>query len=238
MRNLVLVNYKRGSASIKNLRELLSPKIVYRDSPYEPRRNDLIVNWGCSNVGFEVDYNKPAFVAIAQNKLDTFYRLKAADVSIPDFTESREEAIAWNTTVVERHTLTGHSGQGIVVTEAGNEVGHCPLYVKYKKKKAEYRVHTSHWCTIDVQQKRKRQGGVENTKIRNHTNGWVFCHDNVNPPDDVLKQAKDAVFALGLHFGAVDVIWNEHEQKAYVLEVNTAPPIVTGKHYQIGRAHV
>ena len=97
MRNLVLVNYKRGSASIKNLRELLSPKIVYRNSPYEPRRNDLIVNWGCSDVGFEVDYNKPAFVAIAQNKLDTFYRLKAADVSIPDFTESREEAIAWNT---------------------------------------------------------------------------------------------------------------------------------------------
>ena len=28
---------------------------------------------------------------------------------------------------------------------------------------------------------------------------------------------------LGLDFGAVDVIWNEHESKAYVLEINTAP---------------
>ena len=27
----------------------------------------------------------------------------------------------------------------------------------------------------------------------------------------------------GLDFGAVDVLWNERQQKAYVCEVNTAP---------------
>jgi glutathione synthase/RimK-type ligase-like ATP-grasp enzyme len=32
-----------------------------------------------------------------------------------------------------------------------------------------------------------------------------------------------AVSALGLDFGAVDIIWNEREDKCYVLEVNTAP---------------
>ena len=29
----------------------------------------------------------------------------------------------------------------------------------------------------------------------------------------------------GLTFGAIDVIWNEHQQKAFVLEINTAPGI-------------
>ncbi|MNY63636.1 hypothetical protein D3C86_2006230 [compost metagenome] len=32
-----------------------------------------------------------------------------------------------------------------------------------------------------------------------------------------------AVNAIGLTFGAVDVIWNEYRHQAYVLEVNTAP---------------
>jgi len=32
-----------------------------------------------------------------------------------------------------------------------------------------------------------------------------------------------AVSALGLDFGAVDIIYNEHENQYYVLEVNTAP---------------
>ncbi|MNY81884.1 hypothetical protein D3C86_2236870 [compost metagenome] len=32
-----------------------------------------------------------------------------------------------------------------------------------------------------------------------------------------------AVNALGLDFGAADVIWNDHRKQAFVLEVNTAP---------------
>lgn len=39
--------------------------------------------------------------------------------------------------------------------------------------------------------------------------------------------------ALGLESGAVDIIWNEKENKCYVLEVNTAPGIcgITTKKY-------
>lgn len=39
----------------------------------------------------------------------------------------------------------------------------------------------------------------------------------------MLEQSKLAVKACGLDFGAVDIIWNNHYQKAYVLEINTAP---------------
>jgi glutathione synthase/RimK-type ligase-like ATP-grasp enzyme len=31
------------------------------------------------------------------------------------------------------------------------------------------------------------------------------------------------MLASGLDFGAVDVIWNERQQRAYVLEINSAP---------------
>jgi D-alanine-D-alanine ligase-like ATP-grasp enzyme len=39
----------------------------------------------------------------------------------------------------------------------------------------------------------------------------------------VTSEAIKAVNCLGLYFGAADVIWNDKEQRAYVLEVNTAP---------------
>ena len=44
-------------------------------------------------------------------------------------------------------------------------------------------------------------------------------------PNDVIHQATMAVGCLQLDFGAVDVIWNEAQKRAYVLEVNTAPGI-------------
>jgi len=41
----------------------------------------------------------------------------------------------------------------------------------------------------------------------------------------VQDLALQACQALGLNSGAVDIIWNEKENKCYVLEVNTAPGI-------------
>ena len=76
---------------------------------------------------------------------------------------------------------------------------------------------------FDAQEKRRRSGVETNSKIRTEEHGWVFCRGNVQVPDDVKLQAESAVSALGLDFGGVDVIWNEKEQQAYVLEVNTAP---------------
>jgi D-alanine-D-alanine ligase-like ATP-grasp enzyme len=101
--------------------------------------------------------------------------------------------------------------------------------VQYKKKRHEYRVHffkvgQNKFEIIDVTQKKKRKG-FENvdTKIRNHKNGWVYAREDINEPQDLRTQALNAAFASDLDFGAVDLIWNEHENKCYVLEVNTAP---------------
>jgi D-alanine-D-alanine ligase-like ATP-grasp enzyme len=60
-------------------------------------------------------------------------------------------------------------------------------------------------------------------KVRNHAGGFIYSHQNIEVPHDVIEQALFAYYETGLDFGAVDVIWNEREGKAYVLEINTAP---------------
>ena len=62
-----------------------------------------------------------------------------------------------------------------------------------------------------------------NWKVRNHDNGFIFQIEDFDLPEDCEKQAIAAVEALDLDFGAVDVVYNGKEQKAYVLEVNSAP---------------
>lgn len=153
-------------------------------------------------------------------------------VRTPEFTTSREEAFRWlikGNTVVERHILNGNSGAGIRLVEPNGEeeLSKAPLYVKYVPKKQEYRIHVCGGEAVDIQRKARRKDVADediNWKIRNHDNGFIFARneDGVVPPD-VIVQAINSVKLLGLDFGAVDVIFNDKEQQAYVLEVNTAP---------------
>jgi glutathione synthase/RimK-type ligase-like ATP-grasp enzyme len=98
-----------------------------------------------------------------------------------------------------------------------------PLYTKYIRKQKEFRVHVFNSKILDIQEKR-RSSAVDDHHpyIRNHANGYVFCRGDIEEPHDLRGVAVSAVNALGLDFGAVDVIWNEAQDKCYVLEVNTA----------------
>ena len=134
-------------------------------------------------------------------------------------------------TVIGRKTVSGCCGEGIEIYESGQEVGDCPLYTLYQKKRHEYRVHVFKGKAIDVVQKKKKKGSASPThnKIRNVDDGWTFCHNNLEIKDiNRLNQIGiDAVKACGLDFGAVDIIWNEKQDKYYVVEVNTAPGLET-----------
>jgi len=174
--------------------------------------------------------NKPDAVAVAGNKLEAFRAMQRAGVQVPDFTTNRGEANDWlqeGHGVVARSVLRGHSGQGITIHTGNSELPQVPLYVRYMKKKSEYRVHVFRGEVIDIQEKRKRQETPNEQvdyQVRNHHNGWVFCRDGINLPSAAIReQAIAAVAALGLDFGAVDVIWNAHHKTVHVLEVNTAP---------------
>jgi glutathione synthase/RimK-type ligase-like ATP-grasp enzyme len=224
---------------------------VFPDRGYRPRENHLIVNWGSgrtpgwlTNPYLRHVLNLPHHVEVAGNKLLAFRKMQEAGVSIPEFTTDHNVANDWGCTFFGRKKLRGHSGVGIIVFDPeyphgeggmypapANDNPHtndnCPLYVKYIKKAAEYRVHVFNGEVIDIQQKRKRRdldNEHVNYQVRSHSNGWVFCRDNIDIPNPAVgRESIAAMAALGLDFGAVDVIWNSHYKAAYVLEVNTAP---------------
>lgn len=150
------------------------------------------------------------------------------EVSTPEFTEERSTAETWiaeGKVVVARTKLNAHSGAGIVLAARIEDLVDAPLYTTYIKKAQEFRVHIAFGQVIDVTQKRKRTDfeGEVNYAIRNHQNGWVYCREDLTEPEDLRNQAVAAIESLGLDFGAVDIIYNKHYNKCYVLEVNTAP---------------
>lgn len=237
---LVILPYKIGSQSAKalanKLTTLVNAKVrrVRHDGKYRPKLRSLIVNYGSSNrpawqqVGTWL--NQPRAAASSGNKLLAFQAFRERNLQIPDFTTDRHVALGWlaeGQVVVCRTILNGHSGRGIVLADVPDKLVAAPLYVKYKKKRKEFRVHVFKGQVIDVAEKRRRR--VEQRPpqfdgyIRNLANGWVFCRDGVVKPADLDGLACSACTALGLDFGAVDIIWNERENKCYVLEVNTAP---------------
>lgn len=216
--------YKQGSRSATALARALGIKVLrLRNSKFRKRPNDLIINWGASHTPWESINDRNA-VANASNKLNSFHRLKEAEISIPEFWTNKADIPEDAYPIVCRTLLNSHSGRGIVVAETPEELVNCPLYVKYIKKQDEFRVHVFFNEVILIQQK-KRKLGCENPnwQIRNHANGFVFARAGVETPTQVTEEAKKAVLALGLDFGAVDVVWNARRETAYILEVNTAP---------------
>jgi len=215
--------YKQGSRSAKALADALGGKVLKREgSVYIRRAGDAVINWGDSSAGNLACFNLAGNVARAANKLQAFLRFKEAGVSVPAFS-SDKQGVGWEGLTVVRHKLSGHSGEGIELRDAG-DLPSAPLYVQYVPKKAEYRVHVVGKRVVLIQRKARNPScDNPNWKVRNHDNGFIFVRNDVKAPSSVEEQALKAIAALGLDFGAVDIIWNEKQSRPYVLEVNTAP---------------
>jgi glutathione synthase/RimK-type ligase-like ATP-grasp enzyme len=125
-------------------------------------------------------------------------------------------------TVFVRKKLNASSGRGIVVATT-LPIDDAPLYVKSINKTKEFRVHVVADQAIDLQEKRRKNGSRANEMIRNLDNGWVFCRQNIVAPAGLKELGVAAVKAVGLLFGAVDIIFDAVGNRLYVLEVNTAP---------------
>lgn len=236
--------YRQGSRSARVLADALGGRVLKLEgSRFIPRMGDLIINWGNTNPPANVatvhgDYtclNDPNDIRRASNKLEFFQAVAAVNPElIPPFYTNQEDIPDDAFPIVCRTVLAGHSGAGIVIANQRNDLVPARLYVKYVRKQDEYRVHVgktepferdSNETSIIAVQRKARREGFENPnwQVRNHHNGFVFVRGGVNPPQPVLDVAQQILRIVGLDFGAVDVIWNERQQRAYVLEVNTAP---------------
>ena len=236
MRNVIIYPYKAGSNSARDLAQALGVRrISHTNSRFRGRADKTVINWGGSRTPDEVNncrvINPSDAVRRASDKLEFFTN---ANCRTPEWTTDRMEAIGWwdsGAIVVERHILNGNSGAGIRLASRESEtvVRDAPLYTKYVPKRHEYRIHVFGGEVMDIQRKARRQDVPDEQvdwKIRNNDNGFIFARNEGalgDVPADVLDQARQAINNLGLDFGAADVIFNEHRQEAFVLEVNTAP---------------
>jgi hypothetical protein len=224
-------------------------ELLLENSRYVQRDGHIALNWGRSNLKGNPEFMKNgnriinSALAVSQctNKL-TFFRAMQDGPRIPHYTTDREAAEKWQLEghmVCERHKLDGHSAEGLVIKEPHEQLARAPLYTRYVKKKDEYRIHlyrhpnNDHEDNIDIRQifaqkkvhpnaQANGQEGI-NWKIRNRNNGFIFQRNNLVVPADVFKQASLAFAKSGLDFGAVDVVYQQASDKAYVLEINTAP---------------
>lgn len=223
---IMIYPYKKGSDSCKNLVEALGARQIRLEGSkyiFKPGKH-LVINWGNSEAPEYVGLNRS--VGTAANKLKAFDVFKDHDVPHPEWTTDIDVAREWmapNKIVLCRHKLTGHSGEGIEIFTGEQKA---PLYVMYIKKLHEYRFHVFNGEVIDVQQKKRKADAANvNSQIRNLANGWIYARNEIALADEeeANRIAVGAVEALGLDFGAVDLIYNKHYNKYYVLEVNTAP---------------
>lgn len=224
-----IVPYLRGSMSARDLSRATGVlRLKTAGSRFRPRAGDLIINWGCSNLpnmGAATVLNKGEAVKRAANKLLTFRALAPED-GVP-WTTDKTVAQGWRaegSKVVCRTTLTGHSGQGIIIPQGDDPMPDAPLYTRYVPKKDEYRVHVWRGRVIDfAMKKRRRDMEVSNEYVRSYHLGWVFVRGDVSLPDTVGALALRAITALGLDFGAVDIVVDKRTGAPRVLEINTAP---------------
>lgn len=233
---LKILPYKAVSESAKALADALGiRRIKLEGSVWKPKARDTVINWGSSDAGhsaFQGGHrilNHPSAVKKASNKLSAFQVFKEAGVSIPEFTTQLDEATrlcAAGAMIVCRTKLTGHSGEGIVLVEGKDtdNLVRAPLYTEYIKKVSEFRLHVFGDEVFIVQRKARKHDVPDaevNWQIRNHANGFIFARGGVDVPQEHKDLAVKAVKALGLDFGAVDLIVTK-KGEAFVLEVNTA----------------
>lgn len=213
MKKLVLVPNNMNSRGAKALAATLSAKLGYKVWRVKPNKVR----------------NRTAFVlSPGTDKLTQMTRFKNNDVCAPEFTRERAVAASWidgGATVMCRTLLRASEGRGIVIAETKEQLVPANLYTKYVPKKEEFRVHVLNGEVIDVQQKRKRKGfeNERNTKIRNLSNGYVFCRDGIIEPPELRTLATKACASLGYTLGAVDIVHNIKKEQLVVLEVNANP---------------
>lgn len=254
MNKLVILPYKMSSKSSRALSKHFGCKRVYPNRNYRPKNGDVVINWGFCGVApiLEVNrdftiLNKPFACDRASDKVSTLRLLKQYNVPHVEFFLNKDDAIksCEEGNIIYCRTITrGREGQGIVLAKTPDEIVDSRLYTKYFKNDHEFRIHVFNGEVIDEVEKKKMttermaEMGIERGKnweyIRNLKKSWSFCRKDIEIPEIVELTAINAVAALGLDFGGVDMAYDSESGECKVLEVNTACGMGTANGVDIG----
>lgn len=230
-----ILPYSSASQSAKLISETFGvPLLKTRNSRFKGHRDKAIMCWGKATLNAEHRkcqlLNNPETMLDVRNKLTFLRAMKEHDFpSVPFFTDKNDRPA--REVIVARTVLNGSGGEGCIIVQPNEPLPDAPLYTVYKKKKAEYRVHFLDGVCFHAQQKlRKLDVPNPNWYIRSHDNGFTFASRTMEELPACVWVVADN-FAersqrdFSIDFGALDIIYNEHEDKAYILECNSAPGV-------------
>lgn len=102
----------------------------------------------------------------------------------------------------------------------------CAYFTQYIPSTTEYRVWIYRKRHLGTYEKILAHPEWKHRMVgRNYKNGYAFSLiQEANIPRDAVEQATRSITALGLDFGAVDILRGK-DGNSYVLEVNTAPGV-------------
>lgn len=222
---LFVYPYSSGSESAKLLATALDAKrIRLTDSEYEYRYDDIIVNWGNTKCPYP-SLNPAEALQRTVNKLSCFRMLREKGFeAIPEYWTDPTDIPLSAFPVFCRQRLEGCDGAGIIVADTRSDLVPANLYTK-RIFGVEYRVTLFQGRVTDIQTKAPRNDvQILSNAVKTYANGWGFQRREV--PDKVKEiisdLARDALVVAGLDFAGMDIIYDDAEEQAYLLEINSA----------------
>ena len=161
------------------------------------------------------------------SKLVQYQYFKDKGINHPEWSINIEDALKWQKegdVVIVRTKVKGQCGSGIVIVEPGMEMPDGKVFTRYIKKKREFRVNLFKHKLVNVREK-VRVSSEGSSYIRNRENGYSTVKCKVPPPDGVVELAITAAAVSDSDFIGVDIGYNQHYNKLFVLEVNSGPAI-------------
>jgi hypothetical protein len=231
MSEFYIYPYIQASEGAKALAEELDGKRILREgSKYRNKKGDVIINWGASDCPYPNALN--ADIRATIDKAVFFKRLAGRGLT-PKFTDTKAAALGALSFPIFCRTLTqGHDGEGIVVADNADQIVPAKLYVEGINKTSEYRIHVGRLTdgtTSIIGSQKKVHENIEGTDSRvwvGESTRFIWKVDGlpVVVPTKVMDVVKEVfTFFPELTFGAFDVVYDSVAQRAYVIEINSAP---------------
>jgi len=206
------------------LREMCRQRNIL--APCMNRQEYIQAARGIVNYGYGGPSNLPTLNARAGtfNKFQELQKLRDAGIQTVPFGGFRD----FNRGIVLGRSFHHTRGRDIVVLRAGEGSRRCDFYTQLIPKLREFRVWAYRRTCIGVYEKlltypRKNGRRGRSREIWNWRNGYAFIYRRkAEAPPPLYDLGPRAVDALGLDFGAADIIQG-NDGNFYVLEINTAP---------------
>lgn len=202
---------------------------IVRDAAGDGSNTETRINWGGRH-----PYGVALNETIPGNKLKELITLNRAGVAVPPFTNNIDDNLTIGLEPGQwlPRTLQHRAAADLLNMRAG-EMPTRPFYVQRLSLSQEFRIHVFRPSASEDRYVSIRAGLKVASRpdahpwIRTLDTGWnvdygTACQAALRSRSAIREQAKLAVKALGLDFGAVDV-GVTHDGRATVLEVNTAP---------------